>query len=80
MTPSYGLLLRSDLHKLFDLGYMTVDPEKKTIVVSPRIREEYENGREYYALHGRPLAQPQNILAIPSIENLRYHAEEVFQD
>ena len=72
--------MRSDLHKLFDLGYMTVDPEKKTIVVSPRIREEYENGREYYALHGRPLAQPQNILAIPSIENLRYHAEEVFRD
>jgi hypothetical protein len=35
------------------------------IVVSPRIREEYENGREYYALHGRPLAQPQNSLAIP---------------
>jgi hypothetical protein len=31
---------------------MTVDPEKKTIVVSPRIHEEYENGREYYALHG----------------------------
>jgi HNH endonuclease len=46
---SNGLLLRSDLHKLFDLGYMTVDPEKKAIVVSQRIREEYENGRDYYA-------------------------------
>jgi putative restriction endonuclease len=76
---SNGLLLRSDLHKLFDLGYMTVDPEKKTIVVSSRIREEYENGREYYALHGRPLAEPQASLAIPSIENLRYHAESVFR-
>jgi putative restriction endonuclease len=76
---SNGLLLRSDLHELFDLGYMTVDPEKKTSVVSPRIREEYENGREYYALHGRALAQPQNSLAIPSLENLRYHAEQVFR-
>lgn len=76
---SNGLLLRSDLHKLFDLGYMTVDPEKKTIVVSPRIREEYQNGREYYALHGRSLAQPQNSLAIPSVENLRYHADSVFR-
>ena len=76
---SNGLLLRSDLHKLFDLGYVTVDPEKKTIVVSPRIREEYENGREYYALHGKTLAQPQNRLAIPSIENLSYHAEHVFR-
>ena len=76
---SNGLLLRSDLHKLFDLGYMTVDPKDKTIVVSPRIREEYENGRDYYALHGRPLAQPQNSLAIPSLENLTYHAESVFR-
>jgi putative restriction endonuclease len=76
---SNGLLLRSDLHKLFDLGYMTVDPDKKTIVVSPRIREEYENGRDYYALDGRALAQPQNILAIPSVENLSYHAENVFR-
>jgi putative restriction endonuclease len=76
---SNGLLLRSDLHKLFDLGYITVDPEKKAILVSPRIREEYENGREYYALHGRPLAQPENSLAIPSLENLSYHAEHVFR-
>lgn len=76
---SNGLLLRSDLHKLFDLGYMTVDPEEKSIVVSPRIREEYENGRDYYALHGRLLAQPQNSLADPSLENLRYHAESVFR-
>src|SRR5688572_24947256 len=76
---SNGLLLRSDLHKLFDLGYMTVDPHDKKIVVSSRIREEYENGRDYYALHGRPLAQPQNSLAIPSLENLTYHAEHVFR-
>jgi predicted restriction endonuclease len=26
---SNDLLLRSDLHKLFDLGYMTVDPERR---------------------------------------------------
>jgi putative restriction endonuclease len=58
---------------------MTVDPNKKTIVVSPRIREEYENGRDYYALHGRPLAQSQNRLAVPSLENLTYHAEHVFR-
>lgn len=76
---SNGLLLRSDLHKLFDLGYVTIDPDQKKIVVSPRIREEYENGRDYYALHGRTLAQPQNILAIPSLENLSYHAEHVFR-
>ncbi|MGI8733969.1 MAG: HNH endonuclease [Pyrinomonadaceae bacterium] len=76
---SNGLLLRSDLHKLFDLGYLTVNPDDKKIVVSPRIREEYENGRDYYALHGRELAQPQNTLAFPSLENLNYHAENIFR-
>jgi putative restriction endonuclease len=71
---SNGLLLRSDLHKLFDLGYLTVDPKDLAINVSQKIREEYENGRAYYALHGKRLAQPENVLAIPSKESLDYHA------
>jgi putative restriction endonuclease len=49
---SNGLLLRSDLYRLFDRGYLTVDADDMTIVVSPRIKEEYENGRAYYTLHG----------------------------
>lgn len=77
---SNGLLLRSDLHTLFDLGYMTIDPDRRTIVVSGRIREEYENGRNYYILHGAPLAQPENSLAVPSLDNLRYHSEQVFRE
>jgi putative restriction endonuclease len=76
---SNGLLLRSDLHKLFDLGYMTVDPKEKKIIVSDRIKEEFENGREYYKLRGEKLVLPENPLAIPSIESLRYHAEHVFR-
>jgi putative restriction endonuclease len=46
---SNGLLLRSDLHTLFDLGYMTVTPDDLRVRVSRRIHEEFENGREYYA-------------------------------
>ena len=76
---SNGLLLRSDLHRLFDLGYMSVEPTDKRIIVSSKIREEYENGRDYYALHGRSLAQPDSALAIPSEENLLYHAENIFE-
>ena len=38
-----GLLMRSDLHRLFDEGYLTVDPKDRCIVVSKsdqrRIRE-----------------------------------------
>lgn len=75
----YGLLLRSDLNTLFDLGYVTVDPKDKTILVSDRIKSEFENGREYYKLRGEKLVSPENPLAIPSIESLAYHAERVFR-
>jgi putative restriction endonuclease len=76
---SNGLLLRSDLHKLFDLGYVTVDPASRQIVVSRRIKEEFENGREYYALHGRSLRGPNDPVAVPSLANLTFHAESVFR-
>lgn len=65
-----GLLLRSDLHKLFDLGYIGVNPMTLRIEVSRRIREEFENGRDYYKLQGERLAIPENPLAIPSEKNL----------
>ena len=76
---SNGLLLRSDLHTLFDLGYITVDPDEKKIIVSNRIREEFENGRDYYKLNGQPLIEPRNISARPSIDSLGYHAQEIFR-
>jgi putative restriction endonuclease len=44
---SNGLLLRSDLHKLFDLVYVGVHPKTLRIEVSRKLREEFENGREY---------------------------------
>jgi putative restriction endonuclease len=77
--PRNGLLLRSDLHRLFDQGYMTVDPNDPRIVVSGRIREEFENGRDYYRLHGQRLAMPTDAGALPSPEFLAYHAENVFR-
>jgi putative restriction endonuclease len=76
---SNGILLRSDLHKLFDVGYVTVTPDLN-LVVSPRLREEWHNGREYYAHHGEQLnfmpADPGNR---PGAEFLRWHNEEVFK-
>lgn len=74
-----GLLLRSDLHTLFDEGYITVDPKERRVAVSPRIKEEFSNGRDYYALHGRQLREPVNTLARPSAEYLDYHSTEVFR-
>jgi len=72
---SNGLLLRSDLHTLFDQQYLTIDPNKKTLIVSRRIREQFENGRDYYALHDRPLGRPSDVVALPSSESLAFHFE-----
>jgi putative restriction endonuclease len=76
---SNGLLLRSDIHKLFDTGYITVDPTDRRIVVSGRIREEFENGKEYYKLHGNPLHLPLDPGLIPAAANLEFHAYSVFR-
>jgi len=69
---SNGLLLRRDLHALFDQHYLTITPEK-TLIVSRRIREEFENGRDYYALHGRRVRDPMSPTDLPSIDALRQH-------
>lgn len=77
---SNGLLLRSDIHKLFDLGYVGVDPNDRKIIVSNRIREEFENGRDYYALHGKPVIRPREEISIPTNENLSFHLNNIFRN
>jgi len=66
------LLFRRDLHALFDQHYMTITPDK-ALIVSKRIREEFENGREYYAMHGKRIRDPKLDTDAPSIEALRRH-------
>jgi putative restriction endonuclease len=76
---SNGILLRSDLHKLFDLGYVTVTPDLR-LEVSPRLRAEWQNGREYYAHHGQQLhVQPADLASRPSREFLTWHNENRFR-
>jgi len=71
--PENGLLLRSDLHTLFDQGYMTVDADELKVVVSGRIREEFENGRDYYQLHGKAIRLPRDGSSLPLREYLEFH-------
>jgi putative restriction endonuclease len=75
---SNGVLLRSDLHTLFDRGYIGIDPDDLKVIVSSRIKEQFSNGRHYYALHGQSIALPADIGLVPSRENLVYHAENIF--
>jgi putative restriction endonuclease len=73
-----GLLLRSDLHTLFDRGYITITDELR-IEVSKRIREEFANGREYYKHHGQSLAvTPPSPDERPAFDFLRWHNESCF--
>lgn len=73
-----GLLLRADLHRLFDTGYVTVTAEL-CLEVSPRLREEYRNGRSYYPLHGSRLVVPPNEMHQPGRQFLEWHNEHVFR-
>jgi putative restriction endonuclease len=76
---SNGILMRSDLHRLFDEGYITIDPLDRRIQVSGRIREEFENGRDYYKLHGQSVRDPNKAIYRPLVENLEYHAYTIFR-
>ncbi len=73
-----GLLLRRDIHSLFDLGYLTITPTLN-IEVSKKIREEYENGREYYRHHGGVIREPINPNYRPSQEFLQWHNVNIYK-
>jgi putative restriction endonuclease len=75
---SNGLLLRTDFHRLFDDGLVTVEPDL-TIRVSPRIRASYFNGKAYYRLDGQPLRAPSRPEWRPDPDKLRWHNMERFQ-
>jgi len=72
-----GILLRSDLHTLFDRGYVTVTRDYR-VEVSKRIREEFQNGREYYELHGSRIRKPDREDRVVNPENIEWHNEHVF--
>ena len=73
-----GLLLRADLHRLFDKGYVTVSQDLH-LEVSARLRADYHNGRTYYPLHGQALRMPDTPEDKPGAEFLAWHNEHVYR-
>jgi putative restriction endonuclease len=73
-----GLLLRADIHTLFDRGYVTVTPDHR-FRVSRRLHDEWHNGRVYYELDGREIVIPEHEALRPSREALEWHADTVFR-
>jgi HNH endonuclease len=77
-SPTNGMLLRQDIHTLFDLGYITVTPEYK-VEISNRMKEEFEKGKEYYSMHGKQINLPNIEQFRPSEKMLAWHNEKIFR-
>ncbi|HEY9166388.1 MAG TPA: HNH endonuclease [Candidatus Kryptonia bacterium] len=72
-NPQNGLLLRADVHILFDAGYITVTPQLR-VEVSHRLKGDFDNGKDYRKYHGKNLLTvPLQELVRPSREFLEWH-------
>ena len=67
---SNGLLLRSDLHTLFDLGLLAVDTASMTVVLAPELE-----GTTYGEFIGTPVSVPEVLPADQNMEALGWHHE-----
>lgn len=65
---SNGLLLRTDIHTLFDLGLIAVQSDTLQIRVAPELA-----GTEYEHLDGKPLRRPTSPLHQISTTSLEWH-------
>ena len=66
-----GLLLRADLHTLFDLGLIAVDPETARVLVAAKLR-----GTAYEFLAAAVLRSPTDTALKPSREALEHHRRQ----
>lgn len=69
--PSNGLLLRADLHTLFDLNLITIDPEEMAVLIAPSL-----DGTYYEEFKGKKIHIPENQTYAPSRKALRNHYEQ----
>ncbi len=73
-----GLLLRADLRRLFDRGYLTVTPDYR-IRVSPRLGELCGDASGYEELDGRQIELPEAAADRPRREFLAWHGAQAFR-
>jgi putative restriction endonuclease len=64
-----GILLRSDIHSLFDQGLIAINPNSMSVLLSSKL-----SGTKYESLEGRSLRVPIAAGYRPSEKALRYHA------
>lgn len=66
--PTNGLLLRADMHDLFDLGLIAVEASTMRIRLAPDLE-----GTMYEPYEGEPLWLPRDTVARPNFEALDRH-------
>jgi hypothetical protein len=69
--PSNGLLLRGDLHALFDLHLLAIDGTRMTVLLSPSLA-----GTCYEEFRGRTINVPDDPRRRPSSKALEQHRHE----
>ncbi|MEH1895824.1 MAG: HNH endonuclease [Nostoc sp.] len=69
--PSNGLLLRADLHTLFDLNLIVIDPKTMKVHISPVIKET-----EYKTIDGKEIRVPKDEMCRPNQEFLKQRLEQ----
>src|ERR1051326_7837385 len=73
-----GLLLRSDIHRLFDSGYVTITPDYK-FRASRKLKDEFDNGEEYFRLNNKEIWLPAQSDCRPKREFLEFHSDTIFR-
>jgi hypothetical protein len=69
---SNGILLRCDIHALFDLKFLSVEPETLSIYCSEKIRQE----AIYKELHGKKIKVPTKENQRPNFQALKLHFQQ----
>jgi HNH endonuclease len=73
-----GLLLRSDIHRLFDSGYVTITPDYR-FRASKKLKDDFDNGEDYFKLNGKDIWLPKQNDCKPKPEFLEWHSDTVFR-
>jgi putative restriction endonuclease len=73
-----ALLLRSDVHTLFDRGYLGIDPAHR-LLVSPSLKREFSSGDFFYSRAGQPISVPDAKHERPHSDFVAWHLSNVFR-
>ena len=68
-----GLLLRSDIHNLFDLGILRINPDSMQIEISEELSDS-----DYAKLNKRELYQPNKHSHKPSVSALQFRYSLIY--